>query len=345
MAEAVVFAAFSAALLLTAFMGPAVGRAIDRRGGRDVLVLSNLVFAVGLVALGLAPGPIALFAAWLVIGIGMGLGLYDSAFATLAGLYGREARGAITGITLIAGFASTVGWPLSAALDAEFGWRVACFAWAGLHVLVGLPLNRLAVPPVPPPASGPPAAEGAAPRRALIVLAFVFAIAGFSASALGAHLPGLLLAAGASPAGAVLAASLLGFSQVGARIVEFSLLRRWHPLRTTRLSLLTHPAAVAVLLSFGGPAAAVFALLHGAGNGLLTIARGTLPLALFGPVGYGRRQGLVMAPARFLGAVAPLAFGLLVEAVGTYALLLTAGLGLAAVAALGLLKVSAADPR
>jgi len=323
--ETLVFAAFSAALLLTAALGPAVGRAIDRRGGRDVLVLSNLLFAAGLGMLALAQGPVGLFAAWLVIGVAMSLGLYDSAFATLAGLYGREARGAITGITLIAGFASTIGWPVTAALEAGFGWREASFAWAGLHLLFGLPVNRLLVPPAPPPPPTAPPAEGAAPRRALVILAFVFAVAGFCASALGAHLPGLLLAAGASPAGAILAASLVGFSQVGARIVEFSVLRRLHPLFTARVALLTHPLGVGALLAFGGPAAAVFTVLHGAGNGMLTIARGTLPLALFGPVGYGMRQGLVTAPARVLVAVAPLAFGLLIERAGPQAMVLTAG--------------------
>src|SRR4051812_48408856 len=146
-----VFGSFSAALLLTAVLGPAVGRVIDVRGGRDVLVVSKLVLAAGLVVLALAQGPVALAAGWVVLGVGMAVGLYDAAFATLAGLYGRAARGPITGITLIAGFASTVGWPLSAALDAEFGCRGACLMWAGLHLLVGLPLNRFLIPKAPPP--------------------------------------------------------------------------------------------------------------------------------------------------------------------------------------------------
>jgi MFS family permease len=129
-----VFGAFSGALVLSALLGPAVGRAIDRRGGRDVLALSNLVLAGGLVLLAIAHGPAVMVAGWLVLGAGMAMGLYDAAFATLAGLYGRAARGPITGITLIAGFASTVGWPLSAMLDEAVGWRGACppgrgFTW------------------------------------------------------------------------------------------------------------------------------------------------------------------------------------------------------------------------
>ena len=175
-----VFAAFSAALLLSAALGPAVGRAIDRRGGREVLCLSNLVFAAGLALLAVAHGPVMLALAWLVLGAVMALGLYDSAFATLAGLYGRDARGAITGITLIAGFASTVGWPLTAWLNDAVGWRGACLSWAGLHLLVGLPLNRFLVPPAPPSLPGdaamPATGADAAPRGAMALLAFVFAV-------------------------------------------------------------------------------------------------------------------------------------------------------------------------
>ncbi|MBR0666825.1 MFS transporter [Roseomonas hellenica] len=341
-----VFGAFSAALLLTAFLGPAVGRVIDARGGRDVLVASNLVFAAGLALLGLAQGAVTLVTAWMLLGLGMALGLYDSAFATLAGLYGKEARGPITGITLIAGFASTIGWPVTAAIDAGFGWREACFVWAALHLVLGLPINRLLVPAAPPPATGAAADTGdVAPRRALVLLAFVFAVAGFTASAMGAHLPGLLHAAGASPAAAVAAAALVGFAQVGARVIEFSVLRRLHPLLTARIAVLTHPVGAAALLLFGGPAASVFTLLHGAGNGMLTIARGTLPLALFGAAGYGRRQGLVTAPARVVQAIAPLAFGLLVDAAGPWALLLTSALGILALGGLAMLQVNEAASR
>src|SRR5262249_32354237 len=138
-----VFAAFSAALLIAALLGPRIGARIDAVGGREVLVISNLVLAAGLVLLGLAHGAVLLWAAWLVLGLGMGLGLYDAAFAALGRLYGTAARGPITGITLIAGFASTVGWPLTALGDGAIGWRNTCFAWALAHLLLGLPLNRL----------------------------------------------------------------------------------------------------------------------------------------------------------------------------------------------------------
>src|SRR5260370_38365011 len=129
LSRAMVFGVFSGSLLLSALLGPTVGRRIDNRGGRGVLVLSNVVLAAGLVLLAFAQGIIGLAAAWAVLGVGMALGLYDSAFATLTGLYGRAARAPITGITLIAGFASTIGWPLSAFLDASLrcrGTSLAC---------------------------------------------------------------------------------------------------------------------------------------------------------------------------------------------------------------------------
>ncbi|MBR0680969.1 MFS transporter [Roseomonas eburnea] len=341
--RAMVFGIFSSALLLTAVLGPAAGRAIDTRGGRDVLAVSNLVFAAGLALMGLAPGPLVFGLAWAVMGVAMAMGLYDAAFAALAALYGKEARNSITGITLIAGFASTVGWPMTALMEAEWGWRGACFGWAALQLLLGLPLNRLLIPRVPPPAKAAASAangNGPAPRLAdMALLAFVLATAGFSASALGAHLPGVLQATGATAAAAVAAGALLGPAQVGARILEFGFLRRISPLVSARIAAAAHPVAVAVLLAGGAPMAAVFVLIHGAGNGMLTITRGTLPLALFGPVGYGRRQGLITAPARAAQALAPFGFGLLVDAHGAQALWLTAGLGMMAVAALFLLRM------
>lgn len=339
-----VFAAFSAALLLSAALGPAVGRAIDRRGGRGVLCLSNLVLAAGLALLGLAHGPVLLTVAWLVLGAGMALGLYDSAFATLAGLYGRDARGAITGITLIAGFASTVGWPLSAFLDDTVGWRGACLAWAALHLMVGLPLNRFLVPSAPPPPPGDAAAPAAggetAPRGAMALLAFVFAVTWVVSTGMAAHLPRLLQAAGASASGAIAAAALVGPAQVAARLIEFGLMRRAHPLASARIATLLHPVGALALVLLGGPAAAVFTVLHGAGNGLLTIAKGTLPLALFGPSGYGLRTGVLSVPARVAQAGAPLLFGLLLDWVGLGVLLVSSGLGLASTVALLALQAS-----
>ncbi|WP_313483314.1 MFS transporter [Stutzerimonas kunmingensis] len=337
-----VFAAFSLALIVTAVLGPLSGKRIDHHGGRDVLALSSVVFALGLAMLGVANGPLMLWLGWLVIGIGMALGLYESAFSTLAGIYGRNARGAITGITLLAGFASTVCWPISGWLNAEFGWRATCLTWAAAHLLLGLPLNRLLIPVGVQPA--PTAAEQAqtdgrsGAGLTMALLAFVFAATWFTSTAMAAHLPRLLQESGLSPAAAIAIAALVGPAQVGARCLEFVLLQRFHPLISARLAAIAHPIGAAGVMLAGAPATTAFVLLHGGGNGILTIAKGTLPLAIFGPHGYGLRQGLLMVPARFAQAFSPLVFALLIDDFGTRALWLSAGLGVLAYAALTFLQ-------
>ena len=344
--EPTVFAAFSAALVVSALVGPQAGRRIDRWGGRPVLMATSVAFAVGLALMALAGGPLGLFAAWLVMGAAMGSGLYEAAFASLVRLYGHDARGAITGITLIAGFASTVGWPVTAALEHAFGWRGACWAWAGLHLLLGLPLNawlpRVAVPaaaaPAPAAAGGTTVSADGPPLATAALLAWVFAVTWFVSTAMAAHLPRLLAAVGAAPGAVIAVGALVGPAQVAGRLLEFGFLRRLHPLLSARAAAAMHPLGAAVLALAGAPAAAAFALLHGAGNGILTIAKGTLPLALFGTAGYGHRQGLLMMPARLAQALSPWLFGLLLARFGAAALWFSAALGLSALAALLLIR-------
>jgi predicted MFS family arabinose efflux permease len=331
-----VFAAFSASLVLSALLGPRIGRQIDLVGGRSVLSISNLVLAAGLVLLGFATTIPVLVMAWLVLGIGMGAGLYDAAFAALGRIYGDAARRSITGITLIAGFASTVGWPLSAWGLETIGWRNTCFAWAAAHILIGLPLNWLILPAV----KGAKAAVAAAVKpqiaidRTMILLAFVFAAAWTVTGAMAAHLPRILEAAGATASQAVFAGALIGPAQVLARIFEASFLSRFHPLVSTRLACITHPIGAAILALAGGGAASLFAIFHGTGNGILTIARGTLPLAIFGPKDYGYRLGVIGAPARMAQAAAPLLFGLLIDTMGSRVLIVSSALSLLALLAL-----------
>ena len=333
-----VFAMFSVALLLSAVGGPFVGRWIDKSGGRGMLVASNLVFASALALMAWAPGLAWLWIAWLMMGAGMSMGLYESAFSALTAAYGSEARAPITGITLIAGFASTVAWPLTGLLDAEIGWRGACLTWAAIHLLVCAPLNRLMIPATSraaavertPEATPTPGGD----TRAMVLLAYVFAVTWFTSTAMAAHLPAMLQLAGASATAAIAAAALVGPAQVAARLFEFALMRRTHPLLTARLATLAHPFGAAVLLTFGAPAAALFTLIHGGGNGVLTIAKGTLPLVIFGPTGYGLRQGLLSGPARLGQAAAPLVFGIALEGFGPDALILTAVLGISGYAAM-----------
>ncbi|RJP67632.1 MAG: MFS transporter [Comamonadaceae bacterium] len=338
-----IWAAFTVALLVSAVLGPLAGRTIDRWGGRPVLMGTSVLFALGLAALSQVQGTVGLVLAWLLIGVAMGSGLYEAAFAALVRLKGTGARASITGITLIAGFASTVGWPLSGWMEAGFGWRGACLGWAGLHLLLGLPLNASiprasALPePVRDAPAGPQAAPGepAAPHPwTAWALSYVFAATWFVSTAMAAHLPTLLVANGATLAGAVAIGALVGPAQVAGRLFEFGLLRRLHPLLAARAAALGHPLGVACWMLFGPVAGPVFALLHGAGNGILTIAKGTLPLVYFGPGGYGQRQGLIMAPSRVAQAFAPLVFGACIERWGSGALWISSALGLSALACL-----------
>ena len=332
------FGMFSAALLLSGLLGPTAGRMIDRRGGRDVLAATNLIFVGGLVALSMASGLVSLALAWAIIGVGMGYGLYEAAFATATGLLGRNARSAITGITLFAGFASTIGWPATSLFIHAFGWRGACLSWAILHLVLGLPLNRFLVPrqkPVRIEDAPPPAPMPANVPTTMLILAGVFAACWFVSVAMATNLPRLLEALGATPAAAIGAAALVGPAQVGARLIEFGLLRRASPLLSARLAAALPPLGAACLLGLGAPAAILFSLLHGGGNGLLTIARGTLPLALFGAQGYGLRVGLLAAPGRILQGGAPLLFSLVLDHDGPYdALFLSGAMSSAAFAAL-----------
>jgi predicted MFS family arabinose efflux permease len=343
-----VFAAFSLALIVSALVGPWSGHMIDRHGGRPVLMGTNLVFAAGLATLAFAQGSVTLFAAWLVVGAAMGSGLYEAAFSSLVYLYRQRARNVITGITLIAGFASTVGWPLTTLLEVEFGWRGACLTWAALHIMLGLPLNaslpkaRLDGPAEATTTGTTSAVEPAdettdRPVFTAVLLAIVFALTWFISTAMAAHLPRLIQAAGTTLAVAVGVGALVGPAQVGGRLLEFGVLRHVHPLLSARLAALAHPLGVGALMVLGAPAAAVFAILHGAGNGILTIAKGTLPLVFFGAQGYGARQGWMMMPARVAQALAPFAFGLAVDRWGAGALWLSGALGLVAFLALLLL--------
>lgn len=360
-----VFAAFTMALLVSAAVGPWAGRAIDRRGGRPVLAGTSLVFATALVLLARAEDGWGLFLAWAVMGIGMGSGLYEAGFATLVRLHGQQARSSITGITLLAGFASTVGWPLSAWMESQWGWRGACLGWAGLHLLLGLPLNLL-LPKAPAlevrggeapakavadnsvTATDRVADAPAAPTpdrglRTVLLLSFVFSGSLFVSTALASHLPQLLMASGVSLAAAVALGGLIGPAQVAARLLEFGVLQKLHPLLSGRIASALHPLGVAVLLAFGAPGAAAFCLLHGAGNGILTIAKGTMTLAIFGAQGYGQRQGLLLVPARIAQAMAPWLFGLALARWGLGSLYLSAAVGVAMVGALMMLRAPPAQ--
>ena len=351
------YLAFSIALVVSAVFGPMFGKAIDSLSGHRVLPASNILFAAGLALLGFANSEFALYLSWFVIGVGMAGGLYESAFSTLVRIYGHDARSAITGITLIAGFASTVGWPLSGWILSYWGWREACWTWALLHLLLALPLNlaidwlssvkRSAISyeseGLKTPTNKPtePSKEENPPTwRQALILSFVFSATWFTSTAMASHWPRMLEATGVSLVAAIAIGAIIGPAQVLARIFEFGLLRKMHPLFSARLAAMAHPLGALMLALFGPVVAPVFAFLHGAGNGVLTIAKGTLPLALFGPSRYGYRQGWIMFPARLSSAFAPWIFGLALTHWGEGALGLTFALGVLSVCALYVINVN-----
>jgi MFS family permease len=353
-----VYAALSIGLGVSAVLGPLLGRWIDEHGGRPVLCGSNLAFAAGLCALAFASGPSSLILAWLVLGVAMAAGLYEAAFASLTRLYGHDSRGAITGITLIAGFASTVGWPTTAVLQHSVGWRGACFAWAALHLAVGLPLNAWALrygrgvngdesaaaaASATATATPIPTAKSMQPRQAfdrgMFLLAFMFTGSGMVSIGLATNLPRLFAAMGAAPAAAIAAASMLGPAQVGARVLEYTARHRINPLISARVATVLHPLASMAIAIGGTPVIALFSILHGAGTGMLTITRGTLPLAMYGPSGYGARIGRISVPARIGQAAAPFLFGLAIDKLGVTMLFISTALSLAALTALSWIKL------
>ncbi|MGA9200650.1 MAG: MFS transporter, partial [Pseudolabrys sp.] len=259
------------------------------------------------------------------IGFGMGTGLYDAVFAALGRMYGSEARGPITSLTLFGGFAGTVCWPLSAFMIAHFGWRNACFVYAAIHLLVMLPLQ---VSVVRAPATIETAADGAAVggeasrigNEALIfgLLAVVLSIAAGIGSIVVVHLLIFLQARGVDFATAVSLGTIFGPAQVGARLVERIFGNRYHPIWTMVASCTL--MAIGLLLLYGAiPALILVILLYGAGYGISWVGRGTLPLALFGPVRFPRLMGKLAFPSLIIQALAPSAGALLLEANGAQA--------------------------
>ena len=354
------FAGFSIALVISALLGPYAGRLVDRLGGRPVLMLSNIFFAVSLITLGFAQGLWTLVLAYVFMGLGLATGLFEVAFAALVRLFGREARTTITGLTLVAGFASFVGWTVSVYVEARYGWRGVCWFWALVHLCIGLPLHAMMPTPsrilanmadIKPKATEPPKAittnseditiNPQQRRKEIIVgvlLAYVFAANAFVGMGLMMHLPRLLQEMGVAVALAFTISSFVGPSQVVGRLIDYFYMQRWHPLISTRWAAACHPVAALLLIIFAGPIAFVFVLVHGIGNGILIIARGNLPLAIFGANGYGRRQGWLMMPAKLAQAAAPFLFGLALTQWGAHILWLTLALGLSVLVALCLIS-------
>ena len=316
----------SLGLLITGLVSPWVGRAIACRGGRPVLAVSAGLLAAGLSAMALAHSLPAFLTAWLLVGLGMGTGLYDPVFATLGRLYGHTGRSAITTLTLFGGFASTVCWPVSAFLDGHLGWRGVCLVYAGFQLAVALPAYVFVLPresqrpaPVsaspilpPDPSTRTRDSEGGA---VFLLMAATITLSSMISTTLSVHLLTVLQAKGLPLVAAVGLGALVGPSQVAARAVEMVIARYHHPIWTKVASTSLVAAGLAALW-IGVPIIPLALALYGAGIGLESIARGTLPLAVFGPERYPVIMGRIAMPSLIAQAAAPSIGMALIEACG-----------------------------
>ena len=312
----------SIGLLTAGLISPQVGRIIDVRGGRPVLLASSLFYAAGLALVGLSHALPVYLLAWVLIGLGMGTGLYDAVFAALGRMYGSEARGPITSLTLFGGFAGTICWPLSAFMIEHLGWRSACFIYAAIHLLVMLPLQvsvvraQAKIVTVADKQASPSETSRISNETLIFgLLAVVLSVAAGIGSIVVVHLLIFLQARGVDFATAVTLGTIFGPAQVGARLVERIFGNRYHPIWTMVASCSL--MAIGLLLLYGAiPALVLVILLYGAGYGISWVGRGTLPLALFGPVRFPRLMGKLAFPSLIIQALAPSAGALLLEAKG-----------------------------
>jgi len=326
---------FSVGLLTAGLAAPYVGRAIDRFGGHVVMTIGSLIGALGLALIVHAASRPAYLAVWMVLGVAMAANLYDAAFASLGRIFGTAARRPITALTLVGGFASTVSWPATHFLIDGLDWRSTYLIYAALLAFVSAPLHALALPRGRHRAHAAAPSETQAPAEVLppyglpfILVAAAFACYAFVPSGLSAHLLAIFARSGIDAGTVVWIGALFGPAQVGARLIEFTFGRELHPLWVVRFAL-TMLLCAFVMLALAGisaPAAAAFALMFGGANGLVTITRGAVPLALFGAAGYGRLMGRLAGPWLLMQAAAPLVMAFVVEHISDAgALALTAG--------------------
>ena len=318
----------SIGLLVGGLISPQVGAIIERHGGRPVLLASSLFYALGLTGVALAPNLPIYLLAWVAIGIGMGTGLYDAVFAALGHLYGSKARGPITNLTLFGGFASTVCWPLSAFMIDHIGWREACMVYAALHMCLVLPLQRAVIRRAPARTVSTPVqaddmrSEGLAPvEREGVIFTLVALVLSLTAGvgAIGlVNVRVVLQSTGVDYPTAIALGTLFGPAQVGARLIESLFGSRYHPIWTMIASCTA--MAVGLLMLFSHfPALVLVILVYCGGNGIFWIGRGTLPLALFGPLRFPRLMGKIAFPSLIVQAFAPSAGAWLIESHGPHA--------------------------
>ena len=333
---------FSVGLLVAGLVSPFVGRSIDRYGGHLVMTCGSLVGALGLFLIVHASSRVTYIAVWMVLGVAMAANLYDSAFASLGRIFGAAARRPITALTLIGGFASTVSWPVTHFLLEGIGWRGAYLVYAAALAFVAAPLHALALPRGRANVETSGRKETETPAKVhpstglpFVLVASAFASYAFVPSGMSANLLAIFARSGIDSGTVVWIGALFGPAQVCARVIEFTFGRDLHPLWVVRFALSALLCGFVLLAVFGiAPVqAAAFALIFGGANGLITITRGAVPLALFGPAGYGRLMGRLASPWMLMQAAAPLVMAFVVERVSDgAALALAAGFAVVALA-------------
>ncbi len=308
----------SLGLLVSGLAAPFVGRLIHRHGGRPVLAASAVLLAAGLLGLAAAPNLVLFLAAWLIVGLGMSAGLYDAAFSTLGRIYGQKARQHITTLTLFGGFASTACWPLSAYFVSELGWRGACVAYAAIHLVLTLSIYILALPKQPPALDDLKSAAGqphvvVRARTVFLVMAATITLSAMISTVISVHLLTILQARDIALAAAVALGALVGPSQVGARFIEMLIARYHHPIWTKVVSVLLVAAGLGLLWTHA-PVVTLALIFYGAGIGLESIARATVPLSIFGARDYAPIMGRLAMPSLIAQAAAPTIGALLIQA-------------------------------
>ncbi|KQT13488.1 MFS transporter [Ramlibacter sp. Leaf400] len=337
--KAVVVGAFSAALLVTGLASAPVGALVDRFGGRGVMTAGSLAGAALLAVLPWVDSVPQLYLVWMALGAVMAATLYDPAFAVLAQVFREGQRKAITVLTLFGGFASTVFWPLTQALVDRWDWQVALWVLAAVNLLVCVPVHLALLPAAP--AAAPRHERPVHPLRGALRdprfygLAAAFTGNALVFSAMSVHLLGLLQGKGLSATHAAWIGAMVGPMQVLGRVLEYTWLRHQTAARVGVLACWLLPAALVLLLAPGSAFAvlAVFALLYGASNGVMTIVRGAIPRELYGGQAYGAINGALATPVQLAKAVGPIAAALVLAGAGSNGLLL-------ALAALGVLAAA-----
>ena len=321
-----VFLGFTVALLVMGLVSGAVGRAVDRHGGRAVMTLGTVLVSAGLFALAHVRSEPAYLVVWAFLGLGMRLCLYDAAFAALVQVAPSRGRTAISYLTLFGAFASSVFWVVGHALNEQVGWRQTLVLFALINLVVCLPLHWLglarretaetAAPPdaAATAADGPPL-EGRARSVALVLFALIMSLNGFVFGVISVQLVPLLEAAGLATAAAVWVASMKGVAQFGGRVVEIFFARNLRAITVGRIAVGVLPPSLLLLLAGTGslPLIVAFTLLMGASQGVITIVRGAVPLALFGAKGYGAILGAIATPVLVVNAASPTAFAWIVD--------------------------------